>query len=275
MNYKKLGNTDLDVSTICLGTMTWGEQNTQDEGFEQMDYALDQGVNFWDTAEIYSIPPKEETFGRTEEIMGNWFEKTKKRKKVILASKVCGPMDTFMEQEHPWLIKEKKAIKEFVVNLKKPYLGFCLGCQLLGEVVGGKVVKSSPAEIGIMDINFSKEKNEDKLFSGFPNKIKSLQWHSYEVQGIENNKDITLLASSPITKYQIFKYQNHAYAIQFHIEIKDTTVNEWGCVPEYKKALEDQLGDGALEKFDNSAKENMTDMNNYSEILYKNFKKIL
>ena len=131
-----------------------------------------------------------------------------------------GPMDTYMEKEYPWLIEEKKAIKEFVVNLNKPYLGFCLGCQLLGEVVGGKVVKSKPAEIGIMDINFSNEKNEDKLFSKFPNTIKSLQWHSYEVQGIENNKDITLLASSPITKYQIFKYQNHAYGIQFHIEIK-------------------------------------------------------
>jgi len=91
MNYKKLGNTELDVSTICLGTMTWGEQNTQDEGFEQMDYALDKGVNFWDTAEIYSIPPKEETFGSTEEIIGNWFKRTKKRNKVILASKVCGP----------------------------------------------------------------------------------------------------------------------------------------------------------------------------------------
>ena len=91
MNYKKLGNTDLDVSTICLGTMTWGEQNTQKEGFEQMDYALDQGVNFWDTAEIYSIPPKEETFGSTEKIIGNWFKKNKKRDKVILASKVCGP----------------------------------------------------------------------------------------------------------------------------------------------------------------------------------------
>ena len=65
-----------------------------------------------------------------------------------------GPMDTFMEQEYPWLIEEKKAIKEFVVNLKKPYLGFCLGCQLLGEVIGGKVVESNPAEIGIMDINF-------------------------------------------------------------------------------------------------------------------------
>ena len=186
-----------------------------------------------------------------------------------------GPMDTYMEQEYPWLIEEKKAIKEFVVNLKKPYLGFCLGCQLLGEVVVGKVVKSKPSEICIMDINFSNEKNVDKLFSKFPDKIKSLQWHSYEVKGIENNKDITLLASSPITKYQIFKYQNHAYGIQFHIEIKDTTVNEWGCVPQYKKALEDQLGNDALEKFDQSAKDNMKDMNNYSTILYNNFKKLL
>ena len=96
MNYKKLGNTDLKVSTICLGTMTWGEQNTQKEGFEQMDYALDQGVNFWDTAEIYSVPPKKETFGHTETIIGNWFEKTKKRDKVILASKVCGPMREYV-----------------------------------------------------------------------------------------------------------------------------------------------------------------------------------
>ena len=96
MNYKKLGNTDLKVSTICLGTMTWGEQNTQNEGFEQMDYAIDQGVNFWDTAEIYSVPPREETFGHTETIIGNWFEKTKKRDKVILASKVCGPMREYV-----------------------------------------------------------------------------------------------------------------------------------------------------------------------------------
>jgi aryl-alcohol dehydrogenase-like predicted oxidoreductase len=96
MNYRKLGNTDLKVSTICLGTMTWGEQNTQDDGFEQMNYALDQGVNFWDTAEIYSIPPKPETFGDTEIIIGNWFEKNKKRDKVILASKVCGPMREYV-----------------------------------------------------------------------------------------------------------------------------------------------------------------------------------
>ena len=105
--------------------------------------------------------------------------------------------------------------------------------------------------------------------------ITSLQWHSYEVQELENNNDITLLASSPETKYQIFKYRNHAYGIQFHIEVKKTTVEEWGCVPEYKSALEKQLGEGALEKFDKDSQEHMPTMNNYSEILYKNFKKLI
>ena len=96
MNYKKLGTTDLDVSTICLGTMTWGEQNSEEEGFQQMDYALDQGVNFWDTAELYSVPPKEKTFGHTEKIIGNWINKSKKRENVILASKVSGPMRSYV-----------------------------------------------------------------------------------------------------------------------------------------------------------------------------------
>ena len=91
MNFKKLGNTELKVSTICLGTMTWGEQNTQEEGFKQMDYALEKGVNFFDTAELYAIPPKAKTYGKTEEIIGNWFKLRKNREKVILASKIAGP----------------------------------------------------------------------------------------------------------------------------------------------------------------------------------------
>ena len=186
-----------------------------------------------------------------------------------------GPMDTWMEEKYSWLINEKQKIKNFVINLKKPYLGFCLGCQLLGEVVGGKVVKSTKPEIGMLDVNFLKEKNNDSLFSSFPDKIKALQWHSYEVINLENNKDITLLASSPTTTYQIFKYQNHAYGIQFHIEVKDTTVHDWSCVIEYKSALEDQLGQGALEKFDKEAKLNMSEMNKCSDILYSNFKKLI
>ena len=186
-----------------------------------------------------------------------------------------GPMDTWMEKDYPWLIDEKKSIKEFVVNLKKPYLGFCLGCQLLGEVTGGKVVRSNVPEIGMMNINFSDNKKNDLLFSSFPNNITSLQWHSYEVKDLEKNNDITLIASSPETKYQIFRYQNHAYGIQFHIEVKKTTVGEWGCVPEYKSALEKQLGDGALEKFDKDSQIHMPSMNEYSKLLYENFKKLV
>jgi aryl-alcohol dehydrogenase-like predicted oxidoreductase len=90
MKFKKLGTTDLNVSLICLGTMTWGTQNSEKDAFEQMDYSLGQGVNFFDTAEIYSVPPTPESYGKTEKMIGNWFEKRKNREKIILASKVAG-----------------------------------------------------------------------------------------------------------------------------------------------------------------------------------------
>ena len=124
MNYRKLGNTDLEVSTICLGTMTWGEQNTQEEGFEQMDYALDQGVNFWDTAELYAVPPKAETFGHTETIIGNWFKKNKKREKVILATKVAGPSRKYLRNgENSFVGKNlDQAINDSLKRLKTDYI---------------------------------------------------------------------------------------------------------------------------------------------------------
>jgi aryl-alcohol dehydrogenase-like predicted oxidoreductase len=91
MQYRKLGNTEIDVSVICLGTMTWGQQNSREQAFEQMDYALSQGVNFIDTAELYSIPPQAGTYGRTEEIIGEWLQARGKRNKLVLASKIAGP----------------------------------------------------------------------------------------------------------------------------------------------------------------------------------------
>ena len=124
MNYKKLGNTDLDVSTICLGTMTWGEQNTQNEGFEQMDFALGEGVNFWDTAELYAIPPKKNTYGKTEEIIGNWFEKTKKRNEVILATKIAGPgLDWIRDGEYQYNKKNiTDAVNQSLKRLKTDFI---------------------------------------------------------------------------------------------------------------------------------------------------------
>jgi aryl-alcohol dehydrogenase-like predicted oxidoreductase len=91
MEYRRLGRSEIEVSVICLGTMMWGEQNSQDEAFQQMDYALDRGVDFWDTAEMYSVPPRAETYGRSEEIIGNWFKARGRRDKVVLATKVAGP----------------------------------------------------------------------------------------------------------------------------------------------------------------------------------------
>ena len=93
MRYRKLGTTNLNVSVICLGTMTFGEQNTQKDGFDQMDYAVERGINFFDTAELYAVMPRKETYGKTEEIIGNWFQEKKNRDKIILASKIASKSD--------------------------------------------------------------------------------------------------------------------------------------------------------------------------------------
>ena len=91
MKYTNLPNTETKVSRICLGTMTWGEQNTESDGHEQLDFALERGVNFIDTAEMYAVPAKPETQGRTEEIIGTWLKKSKRRDEVVIASKIAGP----------------------------------------------------------------------------------------------------------------------------------------------------------------------------------------
>ena len=124
MNYKKLGNTDLKVSTICLGTMTWGEQNTEAEAFEQMDFALTEGVNFWDTAELYAVPPKKETYGHTEKIIGNWLKKNKKREDIILATKVAGPSRDYLRNgENSFVGKNlENALNDSLKRLNTDYV---------------------------------------------------------------------------------------------------------------------------------------------------------
>ena len=124
MKFKKLGNTDLDVSLICLGTMTWGTQNSEKDAFEQMDYSIDQGINFFDTAEIYSIPPDSVSYGKTEKMIGNWFEKRKNRAKIILASKVAGPGCDWIRGGENNFSEEKmgEAIEGSLKRLKTDYI---------------------------------------------------------------------------------------------------------------------------------------------------------
>ena len=124
MQYKTLGQTDIKVSLICLGTMTFGEQNTEQDAHQQLDYAVDQGVNFIDVAEMYPVPPKEETQGLTEKYVGSWLAKHKQRDQVILASKVSGPGMMPYLRAGPDLTAEhiKQALDDSLKRLQTDYI---------------------------------------------------------------------------------------------------------------------------------------------------------
>ena len=116
MEQRPLGNSDIKVSKLCLGTMTWGQQNSENEGHEQMDYAVEHGINFFDTAELYPIPPQSGTQGRTEEIIGSWMKARRNREQIILATKVCGRsqfMDWF-RQDGATCVVSPKQIREAI-----------------------------------------------------------------------------------------------------------------------------------------------------------------
>ena len=180
-----------------------------------------------------------------------------------------GPMDTWQEETFPWLKPEKEAIHKFVVINKKPYLGLCLGAQLLGEAIGGKVRKMKIPAIGVLKVSI---KDNKSLFKGLHKDLKVLQWHSYEAHNLPTNTN--LLASSPECKFQAFSF-NRAFGLQFHVEQTNKTVPEWACVPEYKTALEKTLGENALEKFKSDVEKNLNVFNDSAKIIYQNFKKII
>ncbi|RSK41784.1 aldo/keto reductase [Mangrovimonas spongiae] len=124
MKYTTLPNTNIKVSKICLGTMTWGNQNTQEEGFKQMNFALEKGVNFFDTAELYPVPACAETYAETERIIGNWFQKTKNRDKVVLATKIAGNGDYTAHIRTNGFSKEalNNAVDNSLKRLKTDYI---------------------------------------------------------------------------------------------------------------------------------------------------------
>ena len=180
-----------------------------------------------------------------------------------------GPMDTWQEKTYPWLKPEKETIPKFACINKKPFLGLCLGAQLLSEAVGGKVRKMKTPEIGVLKVSVI---NDNSLFKGLDKDLKVLQWHSYEAHDLPANAN--LLASSPECKVQAFSFEK-AFGLQFHVEQTNKTVPEWACVPEYKSALEKTLGKNALEKFKKDVEQNLNVFNNSAKAIYENFKRII
>ncbi len=182
-----------------------------------------------------------------------------------------GPMDVWEEKEYHWLVDEKAAIREAVIERKLPYFGFCLGHQLLADALGGEVGLAKTPEIGMLDVGMTTSGATSPFLQNIPNKMKCLQWHSAEVKRAPENAKV--LVSTQACAIQSMSINSHALSVQYHIEITPTTVSEWGEIPAYKSALEKQLGKNALEKINVDAKTHINDMNRYSRVLYENWKR--
>ena len=184
-----------------------------------------------------------------------------------------GPMDVWDVEEHPWLIAEKAAIRYWVNELKKPYLGLCLGHQLLADALGGTCGPQHPAEIGILEIAVTKAGQEDSLFEGLPVVQKCLQWHSVCVEQIPENT--TVLANSDICEVQAMRVGDNAWSMQYHVEVEEDTVDNWGAVPAYRDALEATLGAEGLPNMKLAADQHIDAFLQCSEKIYHNFMKAI
>lgn len=180
-----------------------------------------------------------------------------------------GPMDVWDVVEHPWLIPEKQAIRTWVKELQKPYLGLCLGHQLLADALGGTCGPARPPEIGILDIELTEDGKADAVFGSLPSIQKCLQWHSVEVAQMPD--DAVCLASSADCRIQAMRVGHNAWSAQYHVECEPDTVSNWGVVPAYAAALEQSLGDGALDKMKADAAAVMPQFEDVSRKLYENF----
>lgn len=183
-----------------------------------------------------------------------------------------GPMDVWQEREHPWLVAEKQAIRDWVAA-GRPYLGVCLGHQLLGDALGGRVGPGAAPEVGILTVEMTDAGRADPLFAGLPATKRCLQWHGAAV--LEPPPGAAVLAGSPICPVQAMRVGPCAYGLQYHVEATADTVPEWGCVPEYETALEAVQGPGALARFRAETERHLPALNAAARRLYDNFAAIV
>jgi GMP synthase-like glutamine amidotransferase len=184
-----------------------------------------------------------------------------------------GPQDVWQEEEYPWFVPEKAAIRKFVLDMQRPYLGICLGHQLLADATGGRVGLAEKPEVGVLTVTQTDAGRRDPLMRGLPDPMTVLQWHGAEVTGIPANGEV--LARSDMCGIQAFRVGKHAYGLQCHVEITEQTVNNWAEVPEYASSLEKTLGKDAVGQLHSRVKEGIPQFNKDARLLYENFKTAL
>ena len=165
-----------------------------------------------------------------------------------------GPMDVWDVGEHPWLVDEKEAIRRWVRELERPFLGLSLGHQLLAEALGGACGTLPSPEIGVIEVELTTEGRADPVFEGMADRQEVLQWHS--VQVVEPPQDAVVLAQSPMCSNQAMRVGPRAWSMQYHVEVEPDTVRNWGAVPAYRQALEAAVGPGALDQMAAAADRN-------------------
>ena len=180
-----------------------------------------------------------------------------------------GPMDVWQEDQYPWLKDEKDFIEEAVVERGTPFLGLCLGHQLLAVILGGEVGVSETPEIGVCDVQVTEAGAEGVFLDGMPEKFACLQWHSAEVKSLPAGCKV--LATSPDCAVQAFCWQNRAHAVQFHLEIEPDTVANWAAIPAYAQALKDALGADGAAQLDAACAARMADFGTMAERVYINW----